>query len=143
MSEIARMSSKSKRLGFGRACNACRKRKHRCDAIEPQCSGCRSRGSACEYSLKRALSVNCHVCSPLTHAGALSMVGRRASNMARRQSSTLPKCPTRLCLCAATGRGSTRLHDVDSLAVRCRKTMPREPTTPTNPALPSHQPPPN
>ncbi|KAF4164073.1 hypothetical protein CNMCM6936_009583 [Aspergillus lentulus] len=52
MSATTHKQSNSKRLGFGRACNACRKRKHRCDALEPQCSGCRSRGNACEYSVR-------------------------------------------------------------------------------------------
>ncbi|KAL3471085.1 fungal-specific transcription factor domain-containing protein [Aspergillus californicus] len=54
MSETARELCRSKRLGFGRACYPCRKRKHRCDAVHPECSNCRSRGTVCGYSPKTA-----------------------------------------------------------------------------------------
>ncbi|KIW90318.1 uncharacterized protein Z519_08962 [Cladophialophora bantiana CBS 173.52] len=44
--------AKVRRLGFGRACSNCRQKKHRCDGLKPQCSGCLSRGLFCTYLSK-------------------------------------------------------------------------------------------
>lgn len=45
-------ASKSRRLGFGKACNYCRQKKHRCDAVKPQCASCRSRDLDCRYPVR-------------------------------------------------------------------------------------------
>ncbi|KAF6814780.1 zinc finger protein [Colletotrichum plurivorum] len=47
------LDSKKKRVGTEIACNACRRRKTRCDGLRPLCAACRKRSTNCEYVEKR------------------------------------------------------------------------------------------
>ena len=50
MSNNSRKVPNERRLGFGKACFNCRKKKHRCDGKRPVCFSCRHRGLLCEYA---------------------------------------------------------------------------------------------
>jgi hypothetical protein len=38
-----------------KACEECRRRKLRCDGLEPQCTACRDSGATCEFNVVRAV----------------------------------------------------------------------------------------
>ncbi|KIW99746.1 uncharacterized protein Z518_11159 [Rhinocladiella mackenziei CBS 650.93] len=50
MSDNSGKVSNKRRLGFGKACFTCRKKKHRCDGRRPNCFGGENRGLRCEYA---------------------------------------------------------------------------------------------
>ena len=77
---MARTTSKS-RLQSGAACEPCRKRKSRCNAIRPQCSNCNIRNISCRYGNPYSqLSTPQYSSQPAVNADELPPTSERASS---------------------------------------------------------------